>query len=99
MHAELTVSETLYYAAELRLPQEFSAEQKANRVEECIELMGIGHCKNVIVGDSRHKGISGGERKRVCIAMELLSKPRLLFLDEPTSGIFNVLNKNNFYYI
>lgn len=49
--------------------------------------MGISHCKDVIVGDTRRKGISGGERKRLCIAIELLSKPLLLFLDEPTSGL------------
>jgi ATP-binding cassette subfamily G (WHITE) protein 2 len=49
--------------------------------------MGIGHVRDVIIGDTRKKGISGGERKRVCVAIELLSRPKLLFLDEPTSGL------------
>ena len=87
LHAELTCAETLYYAAQLRLPQDFNTEQRQNRIDECIALMGIGHCKDVIVGDTRRKGISGGERKRLCIAIELLSRPLLMFLDEPTSGL------------
>lgn len=85
--AELTVLETLSYAADLRLGSEHSKEEKAARIEEVIQLMEIGHIKDIIIGDTRVKGISGGERKRVCIAIELLSKPKLIFLDEPTSGL------------
>ncbi len=59
----------------------------AQRQESALELMGISHVKGVKVGDTINKGISGGERKRLCIAMELLSNPVLLFLDEPTSGL------------
>lgn len=87
LHAELTVYETLSYAANLRLPKGFSKEQRLERVEEVLELMGITYCKGVIIGDTRRKGISGGERKRVCVAIELLTKPKLIFLDEPTSGL------------
>lgn len=47
---------------------------------DVIELMGIGHIQDVIIGDTRRKGISGGERKRVCVAIELLTAPKLLFL-------------------
>ena len=87
LHAELTVFETLSYAANLRLPKGFTKEQRADRVEEVLALMGISYCKEVIIGDTRRKGISGGERKRVCVAIELLTMPKLVFLDEPTSGL------------
>jgi ATP-binding cassette subfamily G (WHITE) protein 2 len=64
-----------------------SKEEREKRVQEVLQLMGIAYCSDVIVGDSRNKGISGGERKRLCVAMELLNRPKLLFLDEPTSGL------------
>lgn len=87
LHAELTVFETLSYAADLRLPKGYSKDQRIERVEEVLDLMGIGYCRGTIIGDTRRKGISGGERKRVCVAVELLTKPKLVFLDEPTSGL------------
>jgi ATP-binding cassette subfamily G (WHITE) protein 2 len=74
LHAELTVEETLFYASQLRLPSSFSDQQRAARVAEVIELMNIQACRKVIVGDTRRKGISGGERKRLCVAVELLAK-------------------------
>ena len=52
--------------------------------------VGLIHVRDVIVGSPMKKGISGGERKRLCVAMELLTKPKLLFLDEPTSGLDSV---------
>lgn len=85
--AELTVQETLYYASYLRLPSSFTAEERQERVNEVMKMMGIEHCRDTVIGDTRRKGISGGERKRLCIAIELLSRPKLLFLDEPTSGL------------
>lgn len=85
--AELTVQETLNYASYLRLPSTFTSEERKNRVDEVLKMMGIDHCRDTIIGDTRRKGISGGERKRLCIAIELLSRPKLLFLDEPTSGL------------
>eukprot|EP00602_Paraphysomonas_sp_CaronLab_P006649 CAMPEP_0185035536 /NCGR_PEP_ID=MMETSP1103-20130426/27085_1 /TAXON_ID=36769 /ORGANISM="Paraphysomonas bandaiensis, Strain Caron Lab Isolate" /LENGTH=593 /DNA_ID=CAMNT_0027572661 /DNA_START=1 /DNA_END=1782 /DNA_ORIENTATION=+ len=86
LHAELTVYETLSYAAQLRLVDMTNAERQT-RIEEVMKMMGIEHCRDVIIGDTRRKGISGGERKRVCVAVELLRKPKLLFLDEMTSGL------------
>lgn len=85
--AELTVQETLKYASYLRLPSTFTLEEREERVNQVLKMMGIEHCRDIIIGDTRRKGISGGERKRLCIAIELLSKPKLLFLDEPTSGL------------
>ena len=87
LHSELTVFETLSYAANLRLPKGYSKDQRLDRVEEVMLLMGIAYCRGTIIGDTRRKGISGGERKRVCVAVELLTKPKLVFLDEPTSGL------------
>ena len=53
----------------------------------CLPLqVGLLHVRDVIAGSPMKKGISGGERKRLCVAMELLTRPKLLFLDEPTSG-------------
>lgn len=87
VHAHLTVGETLSYAARLRMPRTTSVADRELAQEHVMQLMGISYCRDVLVGDSRIKGISGGERKRLCIALELLTKPQLLFLDEPTSGL------------
>lgn len=84
------MKETLRYAAFLRMPAAMSRAEKLKGVDEVIVRLGLEHCKNVQVGSSLKKGISGGERKRLCVAIELLMKPRLLFLDEPTSGLDGV---------
>ena len=90
LNGNLTVYETLKYTAELRLPRTFTAKQREQRVQDVMIDMGITHVKNVIVGTVMKKGISGGERKRVCVGMQLLNRPQLLFLDEPTSGLDSV---------
>lgn len=87
LHAELTVKETIKYAADLRLAGKMDDKGRKQRQIDVIALMGIEHIADVIIGDTRRKGISGGERKRVCVAIELLTAPKLLFLDEPTSGL------------
>lgn len=55
--------------------------------EEIIEILGLHKCADTMVGDSFNRGISGGEKKRVSIGIELVSDPNLLFLDEPTTGL------------
>ncbi|KXZ51257.1 hypothetical protein GPECTOR_13g744 [Gonium pectorale] len=90
LNPHLTAEETLRYTAELRMPRTSTPEERAQRVQEVMGQVGLSHVRDVIVGSPMKKGISGGERKRLCVAMELLTKPALLFLDEPTSGLDSV---------
>ncbi|KAJ3207202.1 hypothetical protein HDU67_007611 [Dinochytrium kinnereticum] len=90
LNAFLTVEETLMYTAELRMPSSTTPEQRKAKVDEVIKTLGINHVRKTIIGNDLKRGISGGERKRVCVAMELLTDPCLLFLDEPTSGLDSI---------
>ena len=90
LNGYLTVRETLMYTARLRLSRTFTDQERRERVEEVMADLGLSHVHNVIVGTPLRKGISGGERKRVCVGMQLLNRPQLLFLDEPTSGLDSV---------
>ncbi|XP_019052049.1 PREDICTED: ABC transporter G family member 22-like isoform X1 [Nelumbo nucifera] len=83
----LTVKETLTYAALLRLPKTLTKQQKEERVMNVLRELDLERCQNTIIGGAFVRGISGGERKRVCIGNEILLNPSLLFLDEPTSGL------------
>jgi ABC-type multidrug transport system ATPase subunit len=83
----LTVRETLRFAAGLRLPTWMSKEEKKNRAESVLLKMGLRDCADNLVGNGIVKGISGGEKRRVSIAVQILTKPRILLLDEPTSGL------------
>ncbi|MQL99749.1 hypothetical protein Taro_032477 [Colocasia esculenta] len=83
----LTVKETLTYAALLRLPQTLTKQQKEERAMNVISELGLERCQDTVIGGEYVRGVSGGERKRVCIGNEILLNPSLLFLDEPTSGL------------
>ncbi|KAF1848479.1 ABC transporter-like protein [Cucurbitaria berberidis CBS 394.84] len=85
--ASLTVRETLRYAAGLRLPKWMSKEQKVQRAEEILLKMGLKDCADNLIGNDIVKGISGGEKRRVTIAVQILTEPRILLLDEPLSGL------------
>ncbi|KAJ4816847.1 ABC transporter G family member 2 [Rhynchospora pubera] len=87
LYPMLTVKETLMYAAEFRLPRSVSKEKKKKRVEELITQLGLEAATNTIIGDEGHRGVSGGERRRVSIGIDIVHDPILLFLDEPTSGL------------
>ncbi|KAJ9693828.1 hypothetical protein PVL29_009675 [Vitis rotundifolia] len=83
----LTVRETLTYAARLRLPKTLTKQQKEKRAVDVIYELGLDRCQDTMIGGSFVRGVSGGERKRVCIGNEIIINPSLLFLDEPTSGL------------
>ncbi|KAL6645478.1 hypothetical protein ACP70R_017086 [Stipagrostis hirtigluma subsp. patula] len=87
LFTHLTVKETLTYAALLRLPRTMTRQQKEERAMDIIYELGLERCQDTMIGGSFVRGVSGGERKRVCIGNEILINPSLLFLDEPTSGL------------
>ncbi len=78
----LTVHETLEYAAALRLPPDLPRASKLARVHSVIEELGLRDCQHTIIGGERKSGISGGEKRRVSIAIQLLTDPSVLLLDE-----------------
>lgn len=82
MHRELTVFEALDYAAQLRMPADTTPGERHRRIEEVLQELDLGAQKGLPI----HK-LSGGQRKRVSIGIELLTRPRLFFLDEATSGL------------
>ncbi|WP_280708104.1 MULTISPECIES: FHA domain-containing protein [Kitasatospora] len=82
LHTQLTVRRALGYAAELRFPGDTGAAERTARVDEVIAELGLDKRADLVVSS-----LSGGQRKRVSVALELLTKPSLLFLDEPTSGL------------
>ncbi|KAG6594918.1 ABC transporter G family member 17, partial [Cucurbita argyrosperma subsp. argyrosperma] len=83
---KLTVYETLMFAADFRLGSIPSSE-KIHRVENLIEQLGLSSARNTYIGDEGTRGVSGGERRRVSIGVDIIHGPSLLFLDEPTSGL------------
>lgn len=83
----LTVRETLRYSAALRLPSSTSQESRDRVVEEVILELGLKECADTSIGNSQHRGCSGGEKRRVSIGVQLLANPSVLFLDEPTTGL------------
>ncbi|XP_039065771.1 ABC transporter G family member 15-like [Hibiscus syriacus] len=87
MLGTLTVRETLTYSAHLRLPSNLTKDEVNDIVEGTIMEMGLQECGDTVIGSWHLRGISGGEKKRLSIALEILTMPKMLFLDEPTSGL------------
>lgn len=92
----LTVEETIMTSALLRLPGDMGRPLKERRVTEVMQQLGIYHIRDQLIGseEGQGRGVSGGEKRRVGIACELVTSPSILFLDEPTSGLdaFNAFN-------
>ncbi|CAF5222787.1 unnamed protein product, partial [Rotaria magnacalcarata] len=85
----LTVRENLNFSVSLRLSEDLSASDKRVRVSTVITELGLEACSDTRVGTEFLRGISGGEKKRTSIGMELVLSPNILFLDEPTTGKTN----------
>jgi ABC-type multidrug transport system ATPase subunit len=84
VHEELTVQESLFYAAKIRLPEDTSNQEIEQRIKEVLTSLKIDA---PTLRQTRIEKLSGGQKKRVSIAVELLTKPKILFLDEPTSPL------------
>lgn len=88
VNPELLVEESLYYSGRLRFPPDVTAAEVHKEVDRVLQELDIEHIRDSRIGDALRRGISGGQRKRVNLGQELLTRTtRLLFLDEPTSGL------------
>ncbi|EMP29345.1 ATP-binding cassette sub-family G member 2 [Chelonia mydas] len=83
----LTVRENLQFSAALRLPTSVKEQEKEERIDQIIKELGLTKVADSKVGTQFIRGVSGGERKRTNIGMELITDPAVLFLDEPTTGL------------
>jgi ABC-type multidrug transport system ATPase subunit len=83
----LTVRETLELAAKMRLPPTMPMEEKDAFISHLISSLSLTDCQDTRIGNSKSRGISGGEKKRLSLGCELISSPRLIFADEPTSQL------------
>ncbi|XP_065906246.1 broad substrate specificity ATP-binding cassette transporter ABCG2-like isoform X2 [Dysidea avara] len=83
----LSVRENIAFSAALRLPTSMTKKERSDKVESVIAELGLSHVANSKVGTELIRGISGGQKKRTSIGMELIISPDIVFLDEPTSGL------------
>lgn len=86
-YSQLTVRETLLMTAELRATTPSTAQERQATVDNIIRRLGLAKCADSLIGDAKTRGLSGGEKKRLSIACELVAAPQLIMADEPTSGL------------
>ncbi len=87
MHRDLSVRENLRFYLRLKGNPSLKKAERRAFVNEIVDILGLEHVQHSLIGDELRRGISGGQRKRVNIAIELMGSPLVLFLDEPTSGL------------
>ena len=87
MYREMTVRETLQFSGYSRLDADIGLREKATIINSTVGLLGLEAVSESLIGDENIRGISGGQRKRVNLGIELVSHPTILLLDEPTSGL------------
>lgn len=87
MLREMSVMQNLKYSADVRCPRDWTRDQRQRHINSVIEVLDLVHVRNSPIGDETTRGVSGGQRKRVNIGMELAACPLALFCDEPTSGL------------
>ena len=85
-----TPREAIRFSAKLRLPRSMTEHQLDQLTKRMITELGLVTCADTVVGGELIKGISGGERKRTSVGVELVVKPSMVFLDEPTSGTYTL---------
>nr|KJB32079.1 hypothetical protein B456_005G221800 [Gossypium raimondii] len=83
----LTIREAVYYSAQLQLPDTMANSEKNERAKTTIREMGLQDAMDTRIGGWGAKGLSGGQKMRVSICIKILTRPKLLFLDKPTSGL------------
>lgn len=86
-----TPREAIYFSAKLRLPVSTTEEELQSLTTRMLSELGLVDCADTMVGGALIKGVSGGEKKRAAIGVELVVKPNLLFLDEPTRYVPGIL--------
>ena len=99
VYAELTVKENLIFAGKLKLPRGTPLEYISDLADDVIADLGLTRVANSMVGDVTRRGVSGGEKKRVNIGLELMSKPSILFLDKPTRQVLLCLTLHLTLYL